>query len=527
MATFYPTRIPYHPCPSNMASTGYAGSISQSEELFWERQESMLPQHDHPQMCSNPVRSSHPNIEIFIATAAGKPLYHFAYKNANAQSGSGNEKGATQAQGRPAPSITTLSAALTAFQSKTNNRVSVIRTNSASLLFHIHDTFHIALLSRQQPAPLLFQQALLRMALAAIQTALSASLSEYLRERPNARPSFKAAEPLLNSVLLEALTHPLPYALQKPIALPSRTQPTNRQQLSELLRDILQTHSNLKHALLFTVGPPYPVQIVSSVSPSNMALTQLDTLLLGAYPHTAVGEKGQDYFPQASAFRCGVKVFSRLLHMRLHPDHHDAFKRAVGESDWRPEWTRSPPHTLRIMALGHGSATQFFDDVESALDRALMMTQILMCLEKPFEIEQFGVRDAMAVFYLQDDKRLAATQNAFTYKISIAVLQALANARGSEKKRRDERRKFKNDGVTDHRGLVLGIPQWDLRVVIWESRIAVCFKSCVDERNAVLMTRDVFVPAMDRCALSIIPEYERALIHPKTPLSGLMAPFES
>lgn len=111
--------------------------------------ESMLLQLDHPQMSSTPARPSSPNIEISFASSASKTLYHYAYNNSKPQPRRGNYSGSTQ--GRPVPSIESLSAAITSFQAKTKNLVPLIQTKSSSLFItyarpskshYSHDRIH-------------------------------------------------------------------------------------------------------------------------------------------------------------------------------------------------------------------------------------------------------------------------------------------------------------------------------------------------------------------------------------------------
>lgn len=494
---------------------------SQSEALFWKRQNSISAQYDHPQMLSSPSSPTHPHVELFVATPAGKPLYHFAYNGATPTA---------PTAARPSASIATLSAALTAFQAKTDGCVTVVQNGSSTLLVHVHDSLHMALLARHQPAPVSFLQALLRAALAAIQSSLSASLLVYLHEHPAARPSFATAEPLLRCVLRDALSHPLPYALVRPVALPSSAHPTTRLHLSQLVRLVLQRHSVFQHVVVWTTGPPFPAQVVTSCSPANAPLTALDVLLLSALPSPADADgdehgdgdvTGRAFYAHAGGFGRKQMAYSRLVHLRLHPDHHDAFKRAVGGQMWRPEWTRSPPHTVRVVALGSAeaddsAAKRLFDDMEDALDRTHITTHLLVSLERPFHVAQFGVHGARAVLCLQHGHRLAGTVGAFAYPMSIAVLQALRDARNTQKSH-----------LLDARASVARVATWAMCVVVWDRRFAVCFDSAVQDEQAVAATREVFAPWLQRYASSIIPEGERVSVHAHTPLAGLLAPFES
>lgn len=485
---------------------------STADQSFWNRQNSVSPQFDHPDMQSTPSRPSHPRFEIFIASSAGKPLFHFAYDNTHPQ----HPEFDPSALHRPPASVASLSAALAGFQATTFNRVSITRTATTSLLTHIHDPFHLALLAYQKPAPLPFLQALLRVVVASVQSTMSASLSEHLREKPNSRPSLAPAEPLLNAILLDAVSHPLPYALLKPVVLSSCSPPTTRHQLAQLVSKVLRKHHDVTHAIMFTAGPPFPTRLVATCGPSSSELSPLDMLLIAIIPQ--LDDDGRSFYPQTHSFRSGTKVFSRLVHLRLHPDHHDAFKSAVGGQTWRPEWTHHPPHTVRLAVLGSSDPTRFFDEVETALDRAPITTHLLVSIERPLRVEPFGVRGARAVLALHDEQRLAGTIAAFSYEIGIATLLTLRRVRMAAcSKERQE----------GERAVIASFSQWDLRVVIWNLRFVVLYDHEVGNDYAIRTTREVFAPRLERCSTMIVPSGEKVLVQPRTPLAGFLAPFVS
>lgn len=484
---------------------------SRTDDNFWARQDSVHPRHDHPALSSTPIRPKHPHVELLIATPAGKPLFYFAYNGDNHHHPCSASSFQTA---RPDPAISSLSATLSAFQAATNNTVSIIKSARNTLLTHVHDALHIALLARHNPAPMQFLQALIRIAIATIYATLSASLSKHLREHPSSRPSLKHLDSFLNAVLLDAITHPQSYVLQRSIALPSHTYPSTRLPLSQLLRRVVSRHPKVTHALLFTTGPPLPVRLVASCGPANNELSPIDVLLLSSLP--ASGEPSLSssfqFFPHSKMFHVGLTAFSSLLQLRLHPDHHDTFKRAVGGQFWRPEWTHSPPHTLRVIALCQGDATKFVDALEHALDRSFVTTHLLIDMELPLFLNHSGVSGFRALVAIHNANRIGGTVNAFSYQVSMACFAAMRKSRD----------------LQPAQNLTITLcPTWKLRVVSWKRVLMLCFDICVSENDAFAAARNVFIPWFERYKHAIVPHGDRIGIQPPTPLSGIIAPFDS
>lgn len=482
-----------------------------TDDNFWARQDSVHPRHDHPALSSTPIRPQHPDVELLIATPAGKPLYYFAYKGKNRCYPC--HTSTCQAY-RPDPAISSLCATLSAFQAATNNTVSIIKSARNTLLTHVHDALHIALLARHDPAPMQFLQGLMRIAIAAMYATLSASVSKHLRKHPASRPLLKDVDLFLNAVLLDAITYPQSYVWQRPIALPSRMNTSTRLPLSQLLRRTISYHPNVTHALLFTTGPPLPVRLVASCGPVNNELSPLDVLLLASLP-TPCEPSAQSsfrFFPHSSMFHTGVTAFSKMLQLRLHPDHHDTFKHAVGGQFWRPEWTHSPPHTLRVVALCQGDCTKFVNSLEIALDRSLATTHLLIDMELPLFLNHFGVSGFRALVTIHNTNCIGGTVSAFSYQVSMACLTAMRKSADPE----------------SAQSLVVTLcSAWRLRVVTWKRVLMLAFDDCVSEDDAIVAARDLFIPWFERFKHIIIPRGERIGIQPRTPLAGLIAPFNS
>lgn len=501
-----------------------------SDAYFWARQNSASSQLDHPQMESSPRRPSHPDFELFIASPAGKPLYYFAYDDTHHEHPCYDQS----ATPRPQASITSLSATLTAFQEATFNRVSVINTDLTTYLTFVHNALHVVLVSRQRPAPILFLQAILRLAVVGANFCLSASLGDYLRSRPNARPSFTPVERILNSALLDAIAHPLPYSLLKPVVLSASTTPSNRNQLGQLISDVLLNHTDVSHAIMFTAGPPFPSRLIISCSPVLTELSPLDLLLLSSLPSPdSIGSNPDPVkvYPQAWNFRKGVHVVSRFIQLRLHSDHYETFKRAVGGQMWRPEWTQHPPHTVRLVTLSSSvsSAIECLDDVEQVLDRASAITSLLISMERPLCVQPFGIHGVRDVIVIKDEKRLAGSLGSFCYTAGISTLITLQNARTVSSSLTGTSKPKDLAVLKDKRAFLTRFSKWGLRVILWDSRFVILFDLATadDDEEAVRVCRDIIIPQLDRFVSFIVPVEERTVVHRKTLLAGFLAPFTS
>lgn len=502
-----------------------------SDAAFWVRQESTSPQLDHPRMCSRPARPSHPSFEVFITTPAGKPLYYFAYDETHPA----HPRYTAAAVPRPPASVASLAATLTAYQEATYNRVSLIETGDATTLTLAHSALHVAVVSRHRPSPTPLLHALARLALAASNFILSASLADHLTSRPNSRPSFATVQPLLDAALLDAISHPLPYALVRPVALSSATVPSTRRALADLVASAVRAHPDVSHVVVFTTGPPFPPRVVVSCSPPGEDLSELDILLLGvcsaADSPLPAGTESRTVYPQAFGFRRGRNASARYFQLRLHSDHYDDFKRAVGGRNWRPEWTQHPPHTVRLVALSStpDTARHFLDDLEPILDRAAPVTNLLISMERPLCVQSFEAHGVRDIIVIKDKKRLAGSLGSFCYTAAISTLIAMQKATSAASVPAADASNLmvQAPGRKDSRAFVMRFPRWSLRVVLWDSRFVVLFDLEVspDDDEAVRVCRDIFVPQLERCLNQIVPTDDRVAIHANTPLAGLLAPF--
>lgn len=509
--------------------TGRASLAAGEDAAFWQRQNSRSANHDLPHMTSTPACPSHPQVELVIATSAGKPLFHFVYDSSHPAHPNFHPRSALF---RPAAAIPPLSAALTAFLGVTHGRVSNIATSTGTLVALPQDPFHLAVLARHHPAPLSQLRALLRVAHATLLSSMSIEFSYHLKQRPNARPSLDSATPLLRAALLAAITHPLSHALSRVPALPSPTFPAARAEVSILLRAALRTtestRNNFSHALLFTNGPPHPSRLISSVAPANEELSSVDILLLSVLPHPPLTSTA--LYPHALGFARRRTVFSASVDLRVHADLHDAFKKAVGGSNWRPEWAaQASAHSLRLVLLGNADAdpNPVVDALRSVLAQGRANYDVLVAMERPFSLNTFGVSAARAIVVLARKNRLAATTGALDYEPAVAMLTAYALAR-------TERKPAPLGHVDamvrgDGRGAkVVNVEEWDYRVVVWKEEFLIVFDAIVvNDIEAVRLVRNGFVPRLERCAAALIPEKERISVQPATPLAGFLAPFYS
>lgn len=400
----------------------------------------------------------------------------------------------------------------------------------------MHNVLHVILVCKQTPVPNTLLNALVQTVILGTYFFSSLALDSYLQTNPNARPSFLARiSPLLDVVLLDVVSHPLSYALAKPTVLPSTCTPFNRRRLSEVMSNLITDPSFrdvVTYAVMFTSGPPFPCQLVVSCGPIHAALTSHDLLILSCLSthdsqqnrlsQTRTSAQTQHkVYPQAWNFERGFHLVSRHVELRLHPDHYDRFKSAVGGHSWRPEWTHRPPHSVTVSLLTSNvdSAYCFLDQLECRLDRASDVTSLLICMERPLNMHPLSVHGVRDIIVLNARDRVAGTLGAFAYPAAICALMTMQRADSGEM-----------DGKTcDSNLFVRTFAKIGLRVVYWRRRIVVLFdlRDSTSDAAAVHVTRNILEPQINRYMRHIIPPDERVVIHARTPLAGFLAPFVS
>lgn len=465
--------------------------------------------HDLPEMSSTPLQPATPPLELIICTRAGKPLAHYAYPPSLTP--------------RPFHSILTLAALTVAFHAQ--NHISDITTASGRIVFALHKCFLVTAFSQDTHCPIDLLRALLRAALTAVYSTLSRAIISHLQTFPNADTSTLNPRviPLLNALLLDVITHPLPHILQKPVTLPVPVS-ANPNPIAPMLRSALLKFSSITHALVITASAPFPRCLVAVAAPANCQLTAPDILTLINLPPLRADAKWQTpttLFLHSVGFRVAYNTYARSVELRLDPDHYESFKNAVGGADWRPEWTSAGSDIVWILALStqrSDQPEQFLDFVERRLDRSRAARDVIISMEKPWIVDNIhGVADVRRYIkgvVLIHNHRIVGTLGAFTHENGIAMLRNVLKRKLASHERAA-------------RWKAVHSAQLGLQAVCFEERYLMTVSDCVPLQKIIHVMESAVVPWLKKFTEYLLPEQDRVTVQPATPLSGFLAPFDS
>lgn len=371
----------------------------------------------------------------------------------------------------------------------------------------------------------------------AVYMTLSSEFDNFLSLHANAdiaEETIKPAYLLAKSALDDALAHPLPYCLA-PLSLPCPTGPSFRAGIVEALRQALvKWKSVVNYALLFTASPPYPRKLIATGAYANMQMSALDVNMLMSLVPSRCDESTcmlERVYLQSERFEkaCGIVV--RPVELRLQPEDFETFRTAVGGSSWRPEWNARGGGVVWVMALVkrgmEAAGEQFLRCVEGKLDRKSMTRDLMVCMERPWTLADMQielrewVRVGVRAIVFLGKRRIIGTVGSFAYPEGLQIMRCLAE--WESKDMRVEARDVKRG--TDW--LVVEFAKDQGFAVLWEGCFGVCFDHRVDIEEAKKAVRLDLVPWMKRFKESLLPEHEQATIPPRTPLAGILTPFQT
>lgn len=503
--------------------------MPQSDDaLFWHRMNHKSPEHDLPHMTSTPRRPRIPLLELHVSTSAGKPLLHFNYNPAAPDANTSSSQYARSSA---------LCATAVAYQAATNNAVRVVRAPSGVLVSLVIDQFHITVSSKSRQTSPQLLLALARISVAILYTTLSTGFSAFLASHANADVAHhtRPAQKMLQTILLDAITYPLPYTLLKPVSLPCPMSPGSRSAVSHILRRALNRCPPMAHALIFSASPPYPRRIIATVSPSNAQLSPIDTLFLMTIPPLRADDTlrtPERLYLQSDDFSRASEVFLRLVQLRLDPDDYEIFRNAVGGSEWRPEWNGSSSDSVWVMGVARKGCDKnigrdFLDCVEDSLDRASASRDVMVSMERPWTLKEIKVsieteiRQNTKAVLLLEQRRIIGTMDSFGLDIGACIIETLMQWDGNQ------RDVDPIHALRSKNFIVVNFPCQKLRIVLWQRRFVVVFSDCISNERALRVCEKIYVPWLKRFASCLVPEQERATIPPRTPLAGILSPFHS
>ena len=338
-----------------------------------------------------------------------------------------------------------------------------------------------------------------------------------------------AVHAFVTPLVCGAASHPVPFVLRTPLAVPSPSSPTPR---ANMLRECIhEAYGGISHVLLLTDAPPYPRRLVALAQRAELPLSKRDLLHVLNIPTCLEREETNQnnraewdgrLFLEGSAYSKRVRVSSRKIHLRLDPDHHDAFKRAVGDR-WRPAWGVDGGHILHVIVLADTTAStemaeKILEDVEMRLDRSAEALDVIVGIERPLELvdifPQTGQRinntciepgrGVTAVLFFERD-RLMGTPAAFRRDSLIGISRVFGG---------NSRRVGSCEISVNGNSLL----------VCRERRVFVWFDG-VEVESAVKSVEMCVIPFLRRHSHALVPLRDRVNVF-RTLLGDLLAPFD-
>lgn len=262
----------------------------------------------------------------------------------------------------------------------------------------------------------------------------------------------------------------------------------------------------------------------------------MDVLLLINLPPLRPDEASvppERVYLQADDFLKASWVAMKAVQLRLDPDDYEQFKSAVGGAHWRPEWNAAGGDMIWIMGIVRKAAgrenvgKEFLDFVEGALDRKSATRDLMVCMERPWTLDDMTLpiepklKAGVKAVILMETNKISGTAGSFGHNLGLAVMQTVIRwDRVDMSVQSPLLWRTKNS-------LVSRFPVFNFFVVMVHRRFVVCFDNEVDEGDALVATEKAFVPWMKRFRCSIVPEHDRATVPPQTPLAGILSPFVS
>lgn len=499
---------------------------SNGDAQFWKRMTSLDCALDSPGMSSSNPDTSGYNIDVIIASAAGKPLLHFGHIGSKGNS----QPGVTT---RSLEELVSLSAACVAFRHATNCRIRSVVSPSGIILSTSFEVLHVTVSASDRSLPLDFLVALAKVSVSGILFLLSTGFVAALERRPTLDFGSKAdfVQQVSALFLRRGVLYPLSCSFDASVILPCPANPDSLSRLGSMLTSALHSQVGLTHALVFSASPPFPHRLISSVAPVHSQLSAMDIFLISALLPTTAKQKPvlpDRVFLQESSFRKASMLFARLVELRLAFDDFSDFRTSVGGDDWRPDWSGDGAGSIWMVCIGDLTAERgetlqksgdaFLRDMENKLDRDRTSKGLMVYLERPLRVSDISplIHPIRGVIVLHR-QRLVATVGALDHKTGLVVLQSL--------KHREEMRLEKNSSKSPLEPLYILLP--GKVAVVSEPGRYVFVDAGLEETQAISLCKQLVFPWISANILRLFPSESYVTLAPNTPLSALFAPFQS
>lgn len=478
------------------------------DELFWERMNSRDEKLDIPGMSNSERLPYSASYDVLVATSAGKPLYHYGHRP--------RRDGAV----RPFEQIVALSAACVAFAHATNGDVRTVTMRQGTTFFGRFFELHVVVSTTEQQAPVELLKTLALAAVTAVYFLASAAFANALVHRPaldlgsRSDSVGRAAAGIVKRALL------YPMALSGVVSQPCSHAPNTLRRLGHVLANAQRRRRVVSHVIVFSACPPFPHRVLAAASPVYHKLTASDLFLISALLPLNVKEvptMPDRVFLQAYSYGRASVLTAGLVQPRLADVN--AFMNSVGGEDWRPQWCADGgANSVWVVVVTDASLESIQDcrkigeivvaEVEEKIDRTRLAMDLWVWMERPLNGKDIGenIVGVMAKW----KGSLVATAGALDYEFALEALKV----------RRE----------TTESGRRVWCRWSELKrcwVVACEENTYVFLKDVECMEVCVQICEERVLPWLNANRHILFSKNGMVALPPETPLSFLLAPFES
>ncbi len=476
------------------------------DEQFWERMNSRDVRLDTPGMSNIERPPNTASYDVLVATAAGKPLYHYGHRPRRDDAV------------RPFEQLVALSAACVAFVHATRGAVRTVTLRQGTAFFgRFHDIYVVASTTeRNAPEDLL--RTLAVTAVTAVYFLVSATFAAVLARRPGLDLGRRTDEVGVTAarIVRRALLYPM--SLDAVLMQPNSHAPHALRRLGAVLASAQRQRRVVSHMIVFTACPPFPHRVLASASPVYHKLTPRDLFLISALLPLNVKEHPmlpERVYLQAYSYGRASLLTVRLVEPRLVDAK--SFMDSVGGDSWRPQWCADggadSVWVVSVADLSLGTMEECrilgeaaVSEVEKKIDRSTLAKDMWVWMERPFKASDVyeGVLGIVAV----REELLVATAGMLDYEF---VLEAKKIRRVDD----DSRRWFcRRSELLD----CWIVANEDTIVFVREME---SLEQCVEVCDAHVL------PWLNANHRILFSKKSMVALPPNTPLSFLLTPFES
>lgn len=495
-----------------------------NDTLFWRQMNSIDCAFDAPGMSSQIHLPEGVLFDVLVSTAAGKPLFHYG--------------------SRPYEQVVSLSAACVAYSHATHTGEvrSIYSPRDGRILFGNFGHIFAVVLCTDKNIPAEFLKSLATVSITSIYFLLSKGFSQLLSSRPNLDLGNKNNSDVVNTwtrkFIGRTIAFPIGFTLELTNTLPCAYFPHSLRTLGNLLRAAWKSSKSISHVLALSASPPFPHRIISCISPVYQKLSVSDLTLIAALLPLNLKTDDLDLpskiFLQTNNYSKASIISTKLVELRLNGNDFEAFRNHVGGEQWRPQWNADGANAVWLVIISDyngntntngGINRQVLNELERKMDRSSLAKDIMIWLERPFKVADLipnAIKGVRFIAKIVGNKRILASPGCLGYECGLEIIRLhRENLLQSSLDTENNNNIKPNTNYICRRNASMGL--WifmknstfvflDLSLSLEKCR-SICDKYILPWFNAnghLLFSQNNFVD-----------------LPPETPLSFLLAPFES